>query len=120
MLPADLQDIHTYGWELPAPNIYPYPVIYTKEDLFHPDGERLACQTVAILAIQRFVTEQLLSDQDGDFLPAQAEYIFKTDLGTFQIVISYPIKEIMEPKLVSHDLLPSLDEPNALAAVQLR
>ena len=118
LLPADLQDIHTHGWELPVANIYPYPVIYTKEEAYHPNGQQLARQTAALQAIQRFVAEQLLPNQNGDFSPAQADYSFETGLGPVQVRISYPIEEMPDPELISQDLL-SLDEPQAQAALQL-
>ena len=118
LLDEDLQDIQTYGWELPAANIYPYPVIYTKEEAYHPNGQQLARQTAALQAIQRFVAEQLLQDANGDYSPARADYTFETDLGPIQVRISYPVDEMPDPELISQDLL-SVDEPQAQAALQL-
>jgi hypothetical protein len=79
-----------YGWKVAGKHAYPFPTIFTPETVERPDRGELLAYTVLMRTIPRFVDENLIVAEDGDFLPAQREWTIGTEAGPVRIEISFP------------------------------
>ena len=86
----DLDAIATYGWELPAPDLVPTPMIYLIDRVKRPDAKMLRWIEAALRAIPRFVSEHLQTNPDETHPAVEATIEVQTSAGATQVFIRYP------------------------------
>ena len=86
----DMDAIERYGWELPAPELYPMPMLYLRNKARRPDAAMLRWYEAALQAIPLFVEQHLQTAPEGSHPPAKAEIQVKTSAGKVKVQIRYP------------------------------
>jgi len=86
----DLDAIDTYGWELPAPDVVPTPVVYLTNKMKRPDAAMLHWYEAALRAIPAFVSDHLKTKPDGSHPPVEADLEVESSAGIKQVHIRYP------------------------------
>lgn len=94
----DLDAIEQYGWELPAPDIYPVPMVYTSRGIERPDAAMLRWYEAALRAIPLFVKQNLGLSSEGGQLPAEANLTVTTSAGEVKVHIRYPAGDLTHLK----------------------
>jgi tetratricopeptide (TPR) repeat protein len=90
----DLDAIEKYGWELPAPNIYPSPFLFKPKSMERPSADMLVWYEAALRAIPLFIS-RYKSQNDLTDVPWEgiSELKVETSLGTQIVQISYYLAE---------------------------
>lgn len=90
----DLDAIEKYGWELPAPNIYPSPFLFKPKSMERPSADMLVWYEAALRAIPLFIS-RYKSQNDLIDVPWEgiSELKVETSLGTQIVQISYYLAE---------------------------
>lgn len=91
---ADIEDAERYGWELPAPDVYPMPVIYKQRSVQRPNPTMLRWYEAVMRAIPVFLDRHLKEDDDGLFAPVEADIRVPTGAGEKTVRIRYPAGDI--------------------------
>ncbi|MDO9545644.1 MAG: tetratricopeptide repeat protein [Pelolinea sp.] len=58
----DLDAIEKYGWEMPAPNLFPTPFFFTRKAVKRPNADMLCWYEAALRAIPLFVSQNKQQD----------------------------------------------------------
>ena len=90
----DLDAVEKYGWELPAPNIYPSPFFFKPKAMKRPSADMLAWYEAALRAIPLFISRHKSQNGLTD-VPWEgiSELEVKTSLGTQIVQISFYLAE---------------------------
>ncbi len=108
----DLDAIEKYGWELPAPNIYPSPFFFKPKSMERPSADMLAWYEAALRAIPFFISQHKSQNGLTD-VPWEgiSELKVETSLGTQIVQISYYLAEpTFFPGLEDHALDENLSD----------
>lgn len=86
----DVEAIETYGWVLPAPNIYPCPFIAGPNLMARPNASMLRWYEAAMRALPEFTAKHLQTAPDGSHPPVAADIIVQGVAGPVKVSIRYP------------------------------
>jgi len=86
----DMDAVAKYGWELPAPGVYPTPLIFKPEETARPKAEMLRWYEAALRAIPLFVDQYVKTGEASASKPVDAEYKVPTSAGDTRIQIRFP------------------------------
>jgi tetratricopeptide (TPR) repeat protein len=92
--PSDQQALKEYGWKVAGKRAYPLPAVFTPNTVERPDRQELLVYTVLLRAVPRFISESLLPDEEGDFLPGHGQWTIQTHDGPVKVEISYPAGDL--------------------------
>ena len=88
----DLIAIEKHACEIAAQEAYPFPVVYTLDDIQRPALEELKVFEVVMRALPEFVDKHLLLNEDnqGDYSAAIMQSRLELDRDTCSVTIEYP------------------------------
>ncbi len=89
----DLQAIKRYRWKGAQKTIYPMPLVFTREAVLRPDRQEIVFYEALMRAIPIVIREHLREDQEGEFLPFEAEVEVATADGPMRLHFTYPAGE---------------------------
>lgn len=106
----DLDAFEKYGWELPAPNLFPTPFFFTPKAVKRPNADMLCWYEAALRAIPLFVSQNKQQD-DLNHVPWKgvSELEVETSRGIQKVKISFnsaelPVFPIYKDKTTDEDL----------------
>jgi len=86
----DMDAVVKYGWELPAPDVYPTPVIFKPEETARPKAEMLRWYEAALRGIPLFVDQYVKPVEVVESTPVEAEFKVQTSAGDTRVHIRFP------------------------------
>jgi len=92
----DLDAIEKYGWELPAPDLHPTPLIFTPDTVLRPKAEMLRWYEAALRALPVFVEQHLVTYPDGSHPAVEATLMVQTSAGETAVLIRYPGGDLVQ------------------------
>ena len=109
----DAEAIETYGWELPAPNIYPSPFIASPTIMARPNANMLRWYEVTLRALPEFAARYLQTNPDGSHPPVSADIMVQSAAGPVKVSIRYPAGDPAQLKNWLDSQGPDSDAANA-------
>jgi len=106
----DLDAIEKYGWEIPAPNIFPSPIFFTPKAVKRPNADMLCWYEAALRSIPLFISQ---GEQQNELnhVPWKgvSELEVETSRGIQKVQISFyiaepPIFPIFEDQITDENL----------------
>jgi tetratricopeptide (TPR) repeat protein len=94
----DLDAIEKYGWQLPAPELYPVPLIFTPDRVLRPKADMLRWYEAVLRALPIFVEHHFRTNPDGSHSSAEASLVVKTSAGNVTVWIRYPAGDLAQVK----------------------
>ena len=86
----DMDAAEKYGWKLPAPDIYPTPLVFTPDEVLRPNAEMLRWYEAVLRALPVFVEDHLQTQPDGSHPPVEAAVTVQTSAGKTAVQFRYP------------------------------
>ena len=86
----DIDAIEKYGWQLPASNLFPTPLLFMPDKILRPKTDMLQWYEAALRALPVFVEKYLQVNSDGSYPPAETELKIQTSAGEVKVCIRYP------------------------------
>jgi len=86
----DIDAIEKYGWQLPASNLYPTPLLFMPDKVLRPKTDMLQWYEAVLRALPVFVEKYLQANSDGSYPPAETELKVQTSAGEVKVCIRYP------------------------------
>ena len=86
----DMDAAVQYRWKLPAPDVYPTPLVFTPDAVLRPKAEMLRWYEAALRALPVFVEKHLQTLPDGSHPPVEATVTVQTSTGKTAVQIRYP------------------------------
>jgi tetratricopeptide (TPR) repeat protein len=75
---------------LPAPDIYPTPLVFTLDKVLRPKAEMLRWYEAVLRALPVFAEKHLQTQPDGSHPPVEAALTVQTSIGKTNVLIRYP------------------------------
>ena len=91
---GDLDALETYGWEVAGAQAYPFPVVFSSEEVRRPDREELLWYEAALRALAKFVPEHWREDAEGNPQPVEARIPVDISTGNAMVTVRYPAGEL--------------------------
>jgi tetratricopeptide (TPR) repeat protein len=92
----DIDAVEKYGWPLPAPDLYPMPIIYKADRVLRPKADMLRWYEAALRAVPIFVSEHLQTDAQGNHPRVEVEIPVQTSAGRVTVRILFPAADLTE------------------------
>ena len=86
----DMDAAEKYGWKLPAPDIYPTPLVFTPDEVLRPNAEMVRWYEAVLRALPVFVEKHLQTQPDGSHPPVEAAVTVQTSAGKTSVQFRYP------------------------------
>ena len=102
----DVENIERYGWVVPDPQAYPFPVIFIPPDrVERPDADEILWYEATLRAIPEFVKIHLKKNLEGEIQPIERSISVATAAGTKSVEIKFPAGELPLDQMSADDFL---------------